>query len=133
MAEFEYFPQHIRKKIVEHISQDEKIKMCFIAGSSLAFNKDFVVITSKRVLVVDERTMGSLGKLYVNIKEDVPIEDIESIEIYRSPMDRLIGQASMGLKVDRYKYLINNGNAGEIKKAIQLISEIRQSLIQTKG
>lgn len=133
MAEFEYFPQHIRKKIVEHISQDEKIKMCFIAGSSLAFNKDFVVITSKRVLVVDERTMGSLGKLYVNIKEDVLIEDIESIEIYRSPMDRLIGQASMGLKVDRYKYLINNGNAGEIKKAIQLISEIRQSLIQTKG
>ena len=133
MAEFEYFPQHIRKKIVEHISQDEKIKMCFIAGSSLAFNKDFVVITSKRVLVVDERTMGSLGKLYVNIKEDVLIEDIESIEIYRSPMNRLIGQASMGLKVDRYKYLINNGNAGEIKKAIQLISEIRQSLIQTKG
>ena len=129
MAEFEYFPEHIRKKIVEHISQDEKIKMCFIAGSSLAFNKDFVVITSKRVLVVDERTMGSLGKLYVNIKEDVPIEDIESIEIYRSPMNRLIGQASMGLKVDRYKYLINNGNAGEIKKAIQLINEIRQSLI----
>jgi hypothetical protein len=39
----------------------------------------------------------------------------------------------MGLKVDRYKYLINNGNAGEIKKTIQLINEIRQSLIQTKG
>lgn len=130
MAEFECFPEHIRKAVLEHISPDESIEMCFIAGSSLSFNKDFVIITSKRVMVIDERTMGYLGKLYVNIKENVPIENIESIEIYKSPINKLFGQASMGLKVDRYTYLINNGSAGEISKAVNLINEIRQRSAQ---
>lgn len=130
MAEFECFPEHIRKAVLEHILPDENVEMCFIAGSSLSFSKDFVIITSKRVMVVDERTMGYLGKLYVNIKENVLIENIESIEIYKSPINRLFGQASMGLKVDRYKYLINNGSAGEINKAFKLINEIRQRSAQ---
>ncbi|HGE73217.1 TPA: hypothetical protein ENX78_20470 [Candidatus Poribacteria bacterium] len=130
MAEFEYFPEHIRKTVLEHITPDEKIEMCFIAGSSISFSKDFVIITSKRVMVVDERTMGYLGKLYVNIKENVLIEDIESIKIYKSPINRLFRQASIGLKVDRYEYLINNGSAGEINKAVKLINEIRQKLVK---
>ncbi|MGB9595828.1 MAG: hypothetical protein ACPL7B_06060 [Candidatus Poribacteria bacterium] len=130
MAEFECFPEHIRKAVLEHILPNENVEMCFVAGSSLSFSKDFVIITSKRVMVIDERTMGYLGKLYVNIKEDVLIENIESIEIYKSPINKLFGQASMGLKVDRYKYLINNGSAGEINKAVKLINEIRQSSAQ---
>mgnify|MGYP000253546209 CR=1 FL=1 len=130
MAEFEYFPEHIRKTVLEHMTPDEKIEMCFIAGSSISFSKDFVIITSKRVMVVDERTMGYLGKLYVNIKENVLIENIESIKIYKSPINKLFGQASIGLKVDRYEYLINNGSAGEINKAVKLINEIRQKLVK---
>lgn len=130
MAEFECFPENIRKAVLERISSDEVVEMCFIAGSSLSFSKDFVVITSKRVMVIDERTMGYLGKLYVNIKENVPIESIESIEIYKSLKNRLLGQASIGLKVDRYTYLINNGSVGDINKAVKLIDEIRRRSAQ---
>ena len=93
-------------------------------------SKDYVVISSKRVLVIDERVLGYLGKSYVNVKENVLIEQIISIDIIRSFMNKLLGQASMGLQVDRYKYLINNGGSGEIKKAAKLIGEIKQTLSQ---
>jgi len=124
MAIFEYLPEHIKKTVLEHISQEEKVKMCFLAGSSLASDKDYVVITSKRVMVMDERTIGYLGKSYVNIKEDVPIDQISSIEIYKTFSNRILGQSSMGLQVDRYKYLIKNGGRNDINKAAELIRNL---------
>jgi len=127
MAEFQHFPEHIRKAVLENASPDEQVKMCFVAGLSMFSSKDYVVITSKRVLVIDERVLGYLGKSYVNVKENVLIEQIISIDIIRSFMNKLLGQASMGLQVDRYKYLINNGSSREIKKAAKLISEIKQN------
>ena len=130
MAEFQHFPEHIRKAVFESTSPDEQVIMCFVAGLSMFSSKDYVVITSKRILVIDERVLGYLGKSYVNIKENVPIEQIISIDIIRSFTNKLLGQASMGLQVDRYKYLINNGSLGEIKKAAKLINEIKQ---QNKG
>jgi len=127
MAEFQHFPEHIRKAVLENTSPDEQVKMCFVAGMSMFSSKDYVVITSKRVLVIDERVLGYLGKSYVNVKENVLIEQIISIDIIRSFVNKLLGQASMGLQVDRYKYLINNGSSREIKKAAKLISEIMQN------
>jgi hypothetical protein len=124
MAEFNYFPEQIRNTALENMLPNEQIRMCFIAGSSLSSAKDYVIITSQRVLVLDERTIGYLGKYYVNVKENVPIEQITSIDISRSFMSKLLGQANMGLQVDRYKYLINNGNINDIRKAVNLISEI---------
>jgi len=128
MAEFQHLPEHIRNAVLENISPDEKVRMCLVAGLSMFSSKDYVVITSKRVLVIDERVLGYLGKSYVNIKENVPIEQVISIEIIRSFTSKLLGQASMGLQVDRYKYLINNGSLSEIKKAAKLIGEIKQTL-----
>jgi len=130
MAEFQQLPEHIRKAVIEHTSPDEQVRMCFVAGLSMFSSKDYVIITSKRVLVIDERYLGYLGKSYVNIKENVPIEEIVSIEIIKSFTNKILGQASMGLQVDRYKYLINNGGSGEIKKAAKLIGEIKQTLSQ---
>ena len=77
MAVFEHLPERIRKTAQENISQDESIKMCLVSGSSLAANRDYVVITSRRVLVMDERNIGTLGKTYINVKENVPIDQIE--------------------------------------------------------
>jgi hypothetical protein len=128
MAEFEYLPEQIRKATLENISKDEQIKMCFVAGLSMFSSKDYVIITSRRVLVLDERTIGYLGKNYINVKENVPIDQIISIEISRTFMNKLLGQSSMGLQVDRYKYLINNGSSSEINKAVKLVNEIRSSL-----
>jgi len=124
MAEFRHFPEQIRNAALENMQPDEEVRMCLIAGTAMSSSKDYVVITSQRVLVLDERAIGYLGRYYVNVRENVPIEQIYSIDITRSFMNRLLGQASMGLQIDRYKYMINNGNIGDIKKAAKLINDI---------
>lgn len=121
MAIFEYLPEQIKKAVLGHISKDEQIKMCFIAGSSLISDKDYVVITNKRVMVMDERNLGYLGKSYVNIKEDVSIDQITSIEVSSTFRNKLFRQLNMNLQVDRYTYLIRNGDMNEIKEAVALI------------
>ena len=118
MAIFEYFPVQIRKAAKDNMSEDEQVKMCFVAGSSMFSSKDYVVITSRRVLVMDERTIGVLGKSYVNIKENVPLDKITNIEIFKTVANKIFGQSNMGLQIERYKYLIKNGREKEIKAAV---------------
>ncbi len=122
MAVFERLPERIRKTAQENMSQDEQIKMCLVAGSSIS--RDYVVITSRRVLVIDERTMGTLGRTYVNVKEDVPMDQIIAVDISRTFMNKLLGQSSMGMQIERYKYLINNGNKKEIQAAAELVATL---------
>jgi len=124
MAVFEYFPVQIRKTTLGNMSEDEEILMCFVAGSSLSANREYVVITSRRVLAMDERTIGLLGKSYVNVKENVPIDQIISIDTSRTFMNKLLGQSSLGLQIDRYKYLINNASKKDIEAATELITEL---------
>jgi hypothetical protein len=130
MADFERLPMQIRKTVQQNISQDEQIKMCFLAGSSPLSNRDYIVITSRRVLVMDERTIGCLGRSYVNLKENVPIDEITSIDISRTFMNKLLGQANMGLQAEKYKYLINNGSKKEIEAAAELISDLAHLVLR---
>lgn len=132
MAVFEHLPERIRKTAQGNMSQEEQIKMCLVGGSSMSSSRDYVVITSKRVLVLDERTMGTLGKTYVNVKENVPIDQITEVEISRTFMNRLLGQSSMGMQIERYKYLINNGSKKEIQAAAELITDLAH-LADEKG
>ncbi len=121
MAIFEYLPEQIQKAVLGHISKEEQIRMCFIANSSLISDRDYVVITDKRVMVMDERNLGYLGKSYVNIKEDVQIDQITSIEVSSTFKNKLFRQLNMSLHIDRYTYLIKNGDVKEIKEAVNLI------------
>ena len=52
MVVFSELPAQIRKAVQGNILPDEQIKMCFLAGSLLFSSKDYVVITSRRVLVM---------------------------------------------------------------------------------
>jgi len=124
MAVFERLPVQIRKAVRERMSQGEQVKMCFLAGSSMLSSKDYVVITSRRVLIIDERTIGCLGRSYVNVRDNVSIDEITSVDISRTFMSKILGQANMGLQIDRYKYLISNGAKKEIEAAAELISEL---------
>lgn len=124
MAVFEYLPVQIRKAALENMSQDEQVEMCFLAGSSMFSSRDYVVITSRRVMVIDERTIGCLGRAYVNVRENVLIDQITSVDISRTFMNKMLGQASMGLQADRYKYLIKNGSRKEIEAAAELIADL---------
>ena len=124
MAVFEALPARIRKAARERVLPDEQIKMCFVAGLSMFSSRDYVVITSRRVLVMDERTIGCLGRSYVNVKEDVPIDQITSVEISRTFANKLLGQSSMGLQIERCRYLINNGGKKEIDAAARLVTDL---------
>ncbi len=124
MAVFEYLPVQIRKAVLDNMSQDEQVEMCFLAGSAMFSSRDYVVITSRRVMVMDERTIGCLGRAYVNVRENVLIDQITSVDISRTFINKLLGQASMGLQADRYKYLIRNGSRKEIQAAAELITDL---------
>ena len=124
MAVFSELPAQIRKAVQGNILPDEQIKMCFLAGSLLFSSKDYVVITSRRVLVMNERTIGALGKAYVNVKENVPIDEITEVDISRTFMSKMLGQASMGMQIDGYKYLIKDGSRKEIEAAVELINNL---------
>ncbi len=124
MAVFEYLPVQIRKAVLDNMSQDEQVEMCFLAGSAMFSSRDYVVITSRRVMVMDERTIGCLGRAYVNVRENVLIDQITSVDISRTFINKLLGQASMGLQADRYKYLIKNGSRKEIQAAAELITDL---------
>ena len=133
MADYRELPAQIRKAVQANISPDEQIKMCFVSGSSLFASKDYVVITSRRVLVMDERTIGALGKAYVNIKENVPVDEITEVDISRTFMNKLLGQASMGMETDGYKYLINNGSKKDIEAAAELVDNLVNLAAQSKS
>ena len=124
MVVFSELPAQIRKAVQGNILPDEQIKMCFLAGSLLFSSKDYVVITSRRVLVMDERTIGTLGKAYVNVKENVPIDEITEVDISRTFMSKMLGQASMGMQIDGYKYLIKDGSRKDIEAAAELINNL---------
>ena len=124
MAVFEKLPERIRKTTQENISQEEKIKMCLVAGSSMFSSRDYVVITSQRVLVMDERTIGNLGKTYINVKENVPIDQITEVDISRTFMNKILGQSNMGMQIEGYKYLIKNGGKKDIQAATELIKDL---------
>ncbi len=124
MAVFEYLPVQIRKAVLDNMSQDEQVEMCFLAGSAMFSSRDYVVITSRRVMVMDERTIGCLGRAYVNVRENVLIDQITTVDISRTFINKLLGQASMGLQADRYKYLIKNGSRKEIQAAAELITDL---------
>ena len=124
MAVFSELPAQIRKTVQGNILPDEQIKMCFLAGSLLFSSKDYVVITSRRVLVMDERTIGTLGKAYVNVKENVPIDEITEVDISRTFMSKMLGQANMGMQIEGYKYLIKDGSRKDIEAAAELINNL---------
>lgn len=128
MAEFKFFPENIKKAVLDHIPEDENVEMCFVAGSRFSLDKEYVIITPKRVIVVDERPLGSLGRSYVNIRGDLAIKDITSIRVRRTLMDRLFGLSSMQLELKDYRYIISNSSSGDIDRAVSLIHKLMREL-----
>lgn len=124
MAQFERLPSEIQETVKAHLLADEEIKMCFLAGSSVSLGPDYVIITSKRILVLNIRSLGSLNTSYVNVRCDVPLANIAKIDIARSIRNKLFGQTNIGIQIDGYKYLINNVSNRDAKQAVELLSSL---------
>ncbi|MYG00202.1 hypothetical protein F4212_13865 [Candidatus Poribacteria bacterium] len=122
MADFTNLPINIQRVAKAELQDSEKICMCMLARSSL-LRPDFVVITSLRVLVLDEKFMGSLAISYANIRCNVFFSEILAVKIARFLKHRLFGQARLEINVKRNSYWIDNMSLSEARRAHQHITE----------
>lgn len=125
MADFHRLPFRIQETAQAHLGADEQIRLCTLGRSSL-LNPDFIVITSDRVLVLEERQMGSLSASYINIRCNLSFSQITAVKLDQSFKHRIFGQAALEITVNGDKYLINNISYRDAKRAMTLISSCRE-------
>jgi hypothetical protein len=125
MADFHRLPFRIQEATQAELSVDEQIRLCTLGRSNL-LNPDFVVITSDRVLVLEERQMGSLSASYINIRCNLSFSQITGIKLDQSLKHRIFGQAALEIKVNGDKHLINNISYRDAKRAMTLIPSCRE-------
>ena len=124
MAEFHRLPSRIQEVIQAELIADEQIRLCTLGRSNL-LNPDFVIITSGRVLVLEERQMGSLRASYINIRCNLSFSQITGVKLDQGLKHRIFGQAALEIKVNGDKYLINNVSYRDAERAMALISACR--------
>ncbi len=121
MADFHRLPSRIQEAAQAELSVDEQIRLCTLGRSSL-LAPDFVVITSRRVLVLEERQMGSLNASYINIRCNLLFSQITGVKLDQSLKHRIFGQAALEIEVNGDKYLINNISYRDAKHAMTLMA-----------
>ena len=122
MAEFGNLPTRIQQLAKAELQQDEKIYLCVLGRSSL-LRPDFVLITSQRVLVLDEKFMGNIAVSYANIRCNLLFSDISSVKLARMLKHRLFGQARLEIYVKRNIYWIDNLGFREAIHVHQFITD----------
>lgn len=122
MAELENMPPRIQKLVCAQLRNDEHIRLCLLGRSAL-LRPDFVFITSRRVLVVDERYMGILAISYVNVRCNVLFAEIRDVKLVRHLKHRLLCQARLEISVVRNVHWVDNINLRSAQRAYALIAE----------
>ena len=122
MAEFQRLPSRIRDTVTSQLGANEQIELCLL-GRSNFLSPDFVIITSHRLLVLEERSMGSLGASYTNIRANLLFSEISAVKLSRDWKHRLLRQACVEIdKRNSDRYLINRVSLREAKLALELIT-----------
>ena len=122
MAEFVNMPPRIQKIVRTHIDEDEEVCLCVLGRSSL-LRPDFVFITTRRVLVLDERYIGSLAVSYANIRCNLLFTEIQDVKLVRQLRHRLLSQARLEISVIRNVHWIDNINFRSARCAYACITE----------
>ena len=121
MAEFAKMPPRIQKTVHAHIHEDEKVRLCILGRSSM-LRPDFVFITTRRVLVLDERYIGSLAVSYANIRCNLSFAEIREVRLVRQFKHRLLSQARLEISVVRNVHWIDNINLRSARSAYMYIT-----------
>ena len=100
-------PPRIQKVVKAHLCKDERICLCVLGRSSL-LRPDFVFITTRRVLVLDERHIGRLAVSYANVRCNVLFTEIRDVQLVRHFKHRLLSQAKLEISVVRNVHWIDN-------------------------
>ena len=122
MADFENLPLRVQRIAKAELQPDEEIRLCALGRSSL-LHPDFVLITTLRVLILNERYMGSLAISYANIRCNVFFGEIRNVKLSRFLKHRIFGQARLEIDIKRNSFWIDNMNLREARRAHQLIAE----------
>ena len=122
MAEFANMPPRIQKIVQAHICEDEHVYLCVLGRSSL-LRPDFVFITSCRVLVLDERYIGSLAVSYANVRCNLLFTEICGVKLIRHLKHRFLRQAKLEISVVRNVHWIDNINFRSARRAYAFITE----------
>ena len=122
MAEFANMPPRIQKTVQTHISEGEDVCLCVLGRSSL-LRPDFVFITTRRVLVLDERYIGSLTVSYANIRCNLLFTEIRDVKLVRQLRHRFLSQARLEISVVRNVHWIDNINFRSARDAYIYITE----------
>lgn len=122
MAEFANIPPRIQKIVKAHLCEDERVCLCVLGRSNL-LRPDFVFITTRRVLVLDERYMGSLAVSYANVRCNVRFTEIRDLKLVRCFKHRLLSQARLEISVVRNVHWIDNISFRSARSAYAYILE----------
>lgn len=122
MAEFTNMPPRIQKIVRAHIGEDEDVCLCILGRSDL-LRPDFVFITTRRVLVLDERYIGSLAVSYANIRCNLLFTEIRDVKLVRQFRHRLLSQARLEISVLRNVHWIDNINFRSARRAYIYITD----------
>ena len=122
MAEFANMPPRIQKIVHTHTCEDEHVYLCILGRSNL-LRPDFVFITSRRVLVLDERYIGSLAVSYANVRCNLLFTEICGVKLIRHLKHRLLYQAKLEISVIRNVHWIDNINFRAAQRAYACITE----------
>ena len=115
MADYENLPGRIKRVAKTELHQNEHIDLC-VLGRSSVLRPDYVIITSLRILVIDERDMGSLAISYANIRCNLFYSEITAVKLARLLKHRLLGQARLEINVKRNVHWIDNLSYAEAKQ-----------------
>ena len=122
MAEFANMPPRIQKTVKAHICEDEEVCLCLLGRSSV-LRLDFVFITTRRMLVLDERYIGSLAVSYANIRCNLLFTEIRDVKLVRQFRHRLLSQARLEISVLRNVHWIDNINFRSARRAYIYITD----------
>ena len=122
MAEFAQMPPRIQKTVHAYIHADEEVDLC-VLGRSSVLRPDFVFITTRRVLVLDERYIGSLAVSYANIRCNLLFTEIREVKLVRQFKHRLLSQARLEISVVRNVHWIDNISFRSARCAYMYITE----------
>ena len=122
MAEFAQMPPRIQKTVYAHIHEDENVYISILGRSSM-LRPDFVFVTTRRVLVLDERYIGSLAVSYANIRCNLLFSEIHEVRLVRQFKHRLLRQARLEISVVRNVHWIDNINFRSARCAYMYITE----------
>ena len=121
MVVYENLPGQIKRVAETELQQNEHIDLC-VLGRSSVLHPDYVIITSLRILVIDEREMGSLALSYSNIRCNLFYSEIIAVKLARLLKHKLLGQARLEINVKRNVHWIDNLNYSEAKQAHSYIT-----------